>query len=97
MLTLLRRELGLLHKEYRHAVILYYVENKSCLEISRLLGISESMVKYLLFKSRKGNKSDSYQSVKSASVGASFRRNGGSLVRVWKNRQNAVQNDGHRK
>ena len=53
MLTLLRRELGLLHKEYRHAVILYYVENKSCLEISRLLGISESMVKYLLFKSRK--------------------------------------------
>ncbi len=52
-LALLRRELGLLHKKYRRAVILYYVDNKSCSEISRLLDTSESMVKYLLFKSRK--------------------------------------------
>ncbi len=51
--SLLRRELGLLNREHRRAVVLYYMENRSCSEISRLLGISESMVKYLLFKSRK--------------------------------------------
>lgn len=50
---ILRRELTLLSKKYRHATILYYLENKSCSEISALLSISESMVKYLLFKSRK--------------------------------------------
>ncbi len=51
-LHLLRRELTLLSERYRKAVILYYIENKSCSEISRHLSISESMVKYLLFKSR---------------------------------------------
>lgn len=51
-LYLLRRELTLLHTKYRKAVILYYIENKSCSEISDILSISESMVKYLLFKSR---------------------------------------------
>ena len=51
--TLLRRELGLLSDKYRRAVILYYIENRSCKEISRILDTSESMVKYLLFKSRK--------------------------------------------
>ena len=51
-LYLLRRELTLLSEKYRKAVILYYIERKSCLEISTLLSISESMVKYLLFKSR---------------------------------------------
>ena len=51
-LYLLRRELTLLSEKYRKAVILYYIENKSCSEISNCLGISESMVKYLLFKSR---------------------------------------------
>lgn len=51
-LYLLRRELTLLNEKYRRAVILYYIENKSCSEISKLLLISESMVKYLLFKSR---------------------------------------------
>ena len=50
---ILRRELSLLSKKYRRATILYYLENKSCSEISKLLSISESMVKYLLFKSRK--------------------------------------------
>lgn len=50
---LLRRELALLNEKYRRATILYYFENKSCSEISRVLFISESMVKYLLFKSRK--------------------------------------------
>lgn len=49
---LLRRELSLLAEKYRKAVILYYIENKSCLEISKLLSVGESMVKYLLFKSR---------------------------------------------
>ena len=51
-LHLLRRELALLSEKYRKAVILYYIENKSCSEISKHLAISESMVKYLLFKSR---------------------------------------------
>ena len=51
-LYLLRRELTLLAQKYRRAVILYYIENKSCSEISNRLSISESMVKYLLFKSR---------------------------------------------
>ena len=51
-LSLLRRELTLLAEKYRKAVILYYIENKSCSEISNTLSISESMVKYLLFKSR---------------------------------------------
>ena len=50
---LLRRELALLMAKYRHATIMYYIDNKSCSEISRSLSISESMVKYLLFKSRK--------------------------------------------
>ena len=51
-LYLLRRELTLLSEKYRRAVILYYIENKSCSEISNHISISESMVKYLLFKSR---------------------------------------------
>ena len=51
-LFLLRRELTLLSDKYRKAVVLYYIENKSCSEISNHLSISESMVKYLLFKSR---------------------------------------------
>ena len=51
-LHLLRRELALLTEKYRKAVVLYYIENKSCSEISNHLAISESMVKYLLFKSR---------------------------------------------
>ncbi len=51
-LYLLRRELTLLCEKYRKAVVLYYMENRSCSEISDRLGVSESMVKYLLFKSR---------------------------------------------
>ena len=49
---LLRRELSLLSQKYRRATILYYIERKSCAEIALLLSISESMVKYLLFKAR---------------------------------------------
>ena len=52
-LFLLRRELSLLSEKYRQATILYYVKQKSCQEISQILSISESMVKYLLFKARK--------------------------------------------
>lgn len=51
-LYLLRRELTLLEEKYRKAVILYYVERKSCVQIASALSVSESMVKYLLFKSR---------------------------------------------
>ena len=51
-LSLLRRELSLLSEKYRKAVVLYYIENKSCSQISDILSVSESMVKYLLFKSR---------------------------------------------
>jgi len=50
---LLRRELTLLSEKYRKATILYYIDGRSCSEISSILAISESMVKYLLFKSRK--------------------------------------------
>lgn len=50
---LLRRELTLLSEKYRKATILYYIEGRSCSEISSALAVSESMVKYLLFKSRK--------------------------------------------
>lgn len=50
---LLRRELALLSEKYRKATILYYVDGFSCSEISSALAISESMVKYLLFKSRR--------------------------------------------
>lgn len=50
---LLRRELSLLSRKYRSATILYYLDHKSCAEISQALSISESMVKYLLFKSKK--------------------------------------------
>ena len=45
--------LRLLSEKYRRATILYYLENKSCAEIAGILSVSESMVKYLLFKSRK--------------------------------------------
>ncbi|MBQ2768169.1 MAG: sigma-70 family RNA polymerase sigma factor [Clostridia bacterium] len=50
---LLRRELTLLSEKYRKATILYYIDGCSCSEISSALDIPESMVKYLLFKSRK--------------------------------------------
>ncbi len=48
----LRRELTLLKEKYRKAVILYYIKQMSCPQIAHSLSISESMVKYLLFKSR---------------------------------------------
>ena len=49
----LRRELSLLAKQYREATIMYYIQDKSVAEISRELKVSEEMVKYYLFKTRK--------------------------------------------
>jgi len=49
---LLRRELALLAEKYRQAAVLYYLEDRSCAQIARTISVSESMVKYLLFKSR---------------------------------------------
>ena len=49
---LLRRELALLSQQFRRASILYYSDGRSCAEIAGELSVSESMVKYLLFRSR---------------------------------------------
>ena len=48
----LRRELALLNKQHRQAVVHYYLDRLPCAEIGKRMGISESMVKYLLFRSR---------------------------------------------
>lgn len=50
--ALLRRELMLLSGRYRRAVVMYYLDDLSCAEIARRLEVSQSMVKYLLFKAR---------------------------------------------
>ena len=50
---LLRRELSLLAKAHRDILIAYYVDNKSCAQISKEQKISVEMVKYHLFKIRK--------------------------------------------
>lgn len=50
---LLRRELSLLSEKYRKATILYYIDGYNCHQIADKINLSESMVKYLLFKSRK--------------------------------------------
>jgi len=51
-LRLLRRELALLAHKYRRAAVLYYIDGLSCAQIAQSLQISQSMVKYLLFKAR---------------------------------------------
>ena len=51
-LQLLRRELALLTERHRRVTVLYYFEGLRVGEIARALGISEGMVKFLLFKSR---------------------------------------------
>lgn len=51
-LHLLRRELALLGEKYRRVTVLYYMRGLSCAAIAADLAISESMVKYLLFKAR---------------------------------------------
>ena len=52
-LQLLYRELNLLTEQYRKVVIQYYFNDYKVAGISKSLNISESMVKFLLFKSRK--------------------------------------------
>lgn len=52
-MNLLKRELALLSDKFRKATVLYYFEELSVKEISSRLDVSESMVKYLLFKARK--------------------------------------------
>lgn len=52
-ISLLRRELSLLSKQYREVTVRYYIYGKKCSEISQELNISPEMVKYYLFKTRK--------------------------------------------
>jgi len=52
-LRLLYRELGLLTEQYRQVVIQYYFNERKVSDISKSMNISESMVKFLLFKTRK--------------------------------------------
>lgn len=51
-IRLLRRELTLLNQRYREAAVLYYIRGLRVGQIAQRLAISESMVKYLLFKAR---------------------------------------------
>ena len=57
-LKLISRELAFLRSSYRNTMIEYYVNERSVKEIAKLLSVSESMVKYLLFQSRKRIKED---------------------------------------
>ena len=50
---LLYRELMLLGEQHRKVTVMYYFDGLKVSQISKSLGISESMVKFLLFKSRK--------------------------------------------
>lgn len=59
-LALVRRELALIRSNYRKAMIEYYINERSVKEIAQLFSISESMVKYLLFQSRKRIKEGVY-------------------------------------
>jgi DNA-directed RNA polymerase specialized sigma24 family protein len=52
-IRLLHRELGLLTEQYRKVVIMYYFNDAKVSVISKSLNLTESMVKFLLFKSRK--------------------------------------------
>ncbi|MCL2299805.1 MAG: RNA polymerase sigma factor [Firmicutes bacterium] len=51
-LQLLRRELALLGERHRRVTVLYYFEGLRVAGIAASLGVSEAMVKFLLFKSR---------------------------------------------
>lgn len=52
-LGLLYREISILSGLYRETMLLYYIKEMSCDEISQMLNISHDMVKQYLFKSRK--------------------------------------------
>lgn len=52
-LKLLHRELSLLSEQYRRSMVMYYIEGRTCSQISQKLKISTEMVKYYLFLARK--------------------------------------------
>lgn len=52
-LRLITRELSLLNSNYRRVMVAYYFEGRSVKDISLCFSLSQSMVKYLLFQSRK--------------------------------------------
>ena len=47
------RNLARLSSDYRHVTVAYYIDGQSVREIAERFSLSESMVKYLLFQSRK--------------------------------------------
>ena len=52
-LRLIARELSHLNSNYRHVMVAHYVDGLSVKDISERFSLSQSMVKYLLFQSRK--------------------------------------------
>lgn len=52
-LTLITRELALLNSNYRRVMVAYYIDGLSVRDISARFSLTQSMVKYLLFQSRK--------------------------------------------
>lgn len=52
-LSLITRELAHLNSNYRRTTVAYYVEGLSVKEIAERFSLTQSMVKYLLFQSRK--------------------------------------------
>ena len=52
-INILRREMSFLARQYREALIKYYIEEKSCVQISAELSVTVETVKHLLFKARK--------------------------------------------
>lgn len=53
LLPNLRRELAMLSSYHRQCTVLYYFDRKKCADIALELGLSQDMVKYYLFKTRK--------------------------------------------
>lgn len=51
-LNLLRREISMLSKNYRDIVVLYYLNNKTCVEISEVTGLPLSTVKWRLHQAK---------------------------------------------
>lgn len=52
-LRLITRELSHLNSNYRHVTVAYYIDGMSVKDISERFSLTQSMVKYLLFQSRK--------------------------------------------
>lgn len=52
-LRLITRELSLLNSNYRRVMVAYYIDGFSVKDISARFSLTQSMVKYLLFQSRK--------------------------------------------